>query len=156
MSTSRAYVLAPLGVAIVAVLLWWMAQERLALAVTLGLVFSLTALAALAMASLERGRGKTLAPRAAPVAGAPAIEAPRSAPAAQAALAFRVIGTRGRCTLGRRVGDLVQVGADGRCTPGLCADAEATLRLAAKAKDAVDQRWCCPVYDHLLVFQRVG
>jgi hypothetical protein len=38
--------------------------------------------------------------------------------------------------------------------PRLCEHAQAVLRRAsAERDDAAVHEWCCPVYDHLLVFQ---
>lgn len=153
--TQRRHILAPLAMAVVAILLYWMAQTRVTLAVMLGGVFSLTIMAAYIMASLEKGRGSGAAIPAPISRVQPAT--PRAVPAATAAVAFRVTGARGHCTLGRRVGDLIEVGGDGRCSPGLCSAAESALRVAAKASDAdAGQQWCCPVYDHLLVFKRMA
>jgi hypothetical protein len=76
---------------------------------------------------------------------------------AQAAVAasFRVVETRGICPLGRRAGDLVSIGPAGEITPELCSHAEAVLRVAsANGGEEEVEEWCCPVYDHLLVFHR--
>ncbi|MBI2165063.1 MAG: hypothetical protein HYU29_01505 [Chloroflexi bacterium] len=77
-------------------------------------------------------------------------------PAAQAAatLAFRVVGARGVCPLGHRAGELVLVGPGGETTPRLCGPAEAILRMAASESEPQQvKEWCCPIYDHLLVFR---
>ena len=44
--------------------------------------------------------------------------------------------------------------ATGSVIPSLCAEAEAVLRMAA-ADDSEVREWCCPVYDHLLVFRKL-
>ncbi|MBI4329042.1 MAG: hypothetical protein HY685_04155 [Chloroflexi bacterium] len=70
-------------------------------------------------------------------------------------VAFRVVGAHGTCLIGRSLGDLVTVGAAGSVSPRVCPQAEAVLRLAA-AGDGDVREWCCPIYDHLLVFRREG
>jgi len=73
----------------------------------------------------------------------------------RAAASFRVVDVRGECPLGRRKGDLVSVDRAGSVVPQLCQPAERVLRMAASDDEGPGtQRWCCPVYDHLLVFQR--
>ncbi|MFQ5473407.1 MAG: hypothetical protein ACE5FA_11060 [Dehalococcoidia bacterium] len=69
---------------------------------------------------------------------------------------FKVIDTKGECTLGRRTGDVIKVGPAGGITPTLCAPAAFALRRAATdaSRGSVDE-WCCPIHDHMLVF-RVG
>ena len=67
---------------------------------------------------------------------------------------FKVVGFRGLCPRGVVQGDLLKMGASGRVTPGLCSQAEAVLRMAA-ADDSEIREWCCPVYDHLLVFKKL-
>ncbi len=68
---------------------------------------------------------------------------------------FRVVDVRGECPLGRQKGDLLRVDSAGSVVPQLCEPAERVLRLVASdGEGQADQRWCCPVYDHLLVFQR--
>ena len=66
---------------------------------------------------------------------------------------FRVVATRGACPLGYGKGSVVTVSAAGDLSPELCAAAVAALRLASGAVEPVDE-WCCPVYDHMLVFRR--
>lgn len=67
---------------------------------------------------------------------------------------FKVVDSRGQCTLGRKTGDVIKVGPAGGVTPLLCAPAAFALRRAAAdaSRGSVDE-WCCPVYDHMLVFQ---
>jgi hypothetical protein len=71
------------------------------------------------------------------------------------AAVFRIVETRGVCVRGRQVGELVSVGSEGEITPELCSHAAAVLRRAAvEDEESSVERWCCPVYDHLLVFRR--
>ena len=71
-----------------------------------------------------------------------------------AAASFRVVDVRGECPLGRRKGDVVSV--NGSVVPQFCEPAERVLRMAASGNGTpATERWCCPVYDHLLVFERV-
>ena len=73
------------------------------------------------------------------------------------AASFRVVDVRGECPLGRRKGDVVSVDGAGSVVPQLCQPAVSVLRLAASDGERPEtQRWCCPVYDHLLVFQRTA
>ena len=65
---------------------------------------------------------------------------------------FRVVDSRGVCPFGYRKGDFVTVTVGSLVVPQLCPPAEAVLRLAAEADQPQD--WCCPVYEHLLVFRR--
>lgn len=67
---------------------------------------------------------------------------------------FKVVDTRGTCTLGRKTGDVITVGPAGSVTPILCTPATVALRNAAVTapKTEVDE-WCCPIYDHMLVFR---
>ncbi|HLA18023.1 MAG TPA: hypothetical protein VJ253_01725 [Dehalococcoidia bacterium] len=68
---------------------------------------------------------------------------------------FRVVDSRGVCPLGYRKGDFVTVTSGQFVAPQLCPPAEAVLRLAAEtSEEAPPQEWCCPVYEHLLVFKR--
>ena len=68
---------------------------------------------------------------------------------------FQVVDVRGVCPLGRREGDVVTIGPTGSVVPQLCAPAEAVLRLAAAAsEERAVKEWCCPIYDHMLVFRR--
>jgi hypothetical protein len=66
---------------------------------------------------------------------------------------FRIVGGVGTCPLGLRTGQEVAVPAIGSPTPMICAEAEAVLRMAA-ADGQVVRQWCCPVYDHMLVFEK--
>ena len=84
-----------------------------------------------------------------------AIDTPplRAAPAQGVGLTvFRVVGRRGVCPLGFGVGDMVSVTPEGNVAPSLCTHAESALWLAV-GEQGVDE-WCCPIYDHLLVFRR--
>ena len=68
---------------------------------------------------------------------------------------FRVVDSRGVCPFGYRKGDFVTVTRGRLVVPQLCPPAEAVLRLAADTgEEAKVQEWCCPVYEHLLVFRR--
>ena len=70
-----------------------------------------------------------------------------------AATFFKVVGTRGTCPRGLTEGDFLRAGSDGSISPALCAEAEAVLRMAAGVDIDVKQ-WCCPIYDHMLVFKK--
>ncbi len=68
---------------------------------------------------------------------------------------FRVVETRGVCPLGHQKGDLVSVGARGVVSPALCPEAQTVLALASRGDEAQAAKdWCCPVYEHMLVFRR--
>ena len=67
---------------------------------------------------------------------------------------FKVVGARGLCPKGINPGDFMKVTADGCVTPGLCPEAEAVLNMAAGAESEI-REWCCPVYDHYLVFKKL-
>jgi len=67
---------------------------------------------------------------------------------------FRVVGGRGECPLGLRKGDLVTVGAGGAVAPQLCSPAEGVLRIASADGKADVKEWCCPIYEHQLVFRQ--
>ena len=67
---------------------------------------------------------------------------------------FKVVGSRGLCPRGVIQNDLLKVSADGLVSPHLCPEAEAVLNMAA-ADDSEIREWCCPVYDHLLVFKKL-
>ncbi|MDO8615469.1 MAG: hypothetical protein Q7T33_06990 [Dehalococcoidia bacterium] len=72
-----------------------------------------------------------------------------------ATVRFRVVGGRGVCPLGHREGDLVAVSPRGAATPMVCPEAQAVLRLAAANGGGQQvKEWCCPVYEHMLVFRR--
>jgi hypothetical protein len=72
------------------------------------------------------------------------------------AVSFEAVAARGRCQLARRVGDVFTVGPTGAVTPPLCGPAALVLRQAAAMEEHSGIReWCCPIYDHLLVFRRV-
>lgn len=71
-----------------------------------------------------------------------------------AAVAFRVVDARGVCPLGRRQGDLVTVDPAGAVAPQVCPQAEAVLRMAAADGRLGVEEWCCPIFDHMLVFRR--
>ncbi len=75
--------------------------------------------------------------------------------ASAVAAAFRVVDSRGVCPLGRRSGELVRVDPAGSVVPQLCPPAEAVLRQAViTGQEQEVKRWCCPIFDHLLVFER--
>lgn len=76
-------------------------------------------------------------------------------PRVAGAVSFRVVEARGVCPLGRRVGEIVSVSRGGKVSLPVCPHAEATLRLAA-AHDGNGEikEWCCPIYDHFLVFRK--
>ena len=71
-----------------------------------------------------------------------------------AATYFKVVGSRGICPRGITQGDFLKLADSGSVTPSLCAEAEAVLRMAV-ADDSEVREWCCPVYDHLLVFKKL-
>ncbi len=66
---------------------------------------------------------------------------------------FRVVETRGDCPLGHRTGDVLTV-SGGNVSPFVCPEASAVLRAASTADGDPARKWCCPVYDHLLVFEK--
>ncbi len=66
---------------------------------------------------------------------------------------FRVLETRGVCPLGRRAGELLTV-SGGDVSPFVCPEASAVLRAASEADADPARKWCCPVYDHMLVFEK--
>lgn len=66
---------------------------------------------------------------------------------------FRVVDTLGACPLGRGLGDVITLAPGRAAEPRVCPEAEAVLRLAAlDARDV--NRWCCPIYDHMLVLNK--
>ncbi len=66
---------------------------------------------------------------------------------------FRVVETRGVCPLGRRAGEVLTVsGSD--VSPFVCPEASAVLQAASAAEGDPSRKWCCPVYNHLLVFEK--
>ncbi|MEE8465652.1 MAG: hypothetical protein V3S68_04190 [Dehalococcoidia bacterium] len=78
-----------------------------------------------------------------------------SFPGASSPLAtFKVVGSRGICPKGVVQGDFIEVTASGPVIPSLCPVAETILHLAA-VDDSEVREWCCPVYDHLLVFKKL-
>lgn len=66
---------------------------------------------------------------------------------------FRVVETRGVCPLGRRTGEVLMV-SGGNVSPFVCPEASAVLQAATAADGDPARKWCCPVYDHLLVFEK--
>lgn len=68
---------------------------------------------------------------------------------------FKVVGNRGLCPKGLTQGDYLKVMANGTVAPHLCPEAEAVLNMAAKDDDSEVREWCCPVYDHLLIFRKL-
>ncbi len=74
-------------------------------------------------------------------------------PGSAAVTHFRIVDAVGACPLGLRNGEEIAVPANGSVAPLVCAEAEAVLRMAAADGQAV-RRWCCPVYDHMLVFEK--
>ena len=75
-------------------------------------------------------------------------------PPQRQAISFRVVDTLGACPLGRRLGDVITVTPGHPTTPQVCPAAETVLRLAAADGRDVN-RWCCPIYDHMLVLEKV-
>ncbi len=67
---------------------------------------------------------------------------------------FKVVGTRGICPRGIVENDFLKMSADGKITPGICPAAEKVLHMAAE-DDSEIREWCCPVYDHMLVFKKL-
>lgn len=65
---------------------------------------------------------------------------------------FRVVHTMGTCPLGHSTGDVITVSASGSVEPVVCPEAASMLQMAAR--DGHVARWCCPVYDHMLVFRK--
>ncbi len=71
---------------------------------------------------------------------------------AERAVRFRIVDTRGLCPVGRHAGEVITVGG-AAVTPFVCEEARAVLQMAAQDRyDGKD--WCCPVYEHLLVFRK--
>lgn len=105
---------------------------------------------------LHRRYGVARASAAQPQAAARqrAVLRPVVVPVQAAPLAFRVVDTRGVCPLGYKKGVVVTMTTGGSVHPPLCAAAETVLRLAAKEDPTKSSDWCCPVYEHLLVFRR--
>lgn len=68
---------------------------------------------------------------------------------------FEVVDSHGDCPQGYARGDVVAVDPDGAVEGSLCAPARAVLRLAALDEEAEVEEWCCPIFDHMLVFRRV-
>ncbi len=65
---------------------------------------------------------------------------------------FRVVHAMGTCPMGYSTGDVIAVSASGSTEPVVCPEAAAVLQMAAG--DGHVARWCCPVYDHMLVFRK--
>ena len=65
---------------------------------------------------------------------------------------FRVVHTMGTCPLGHSTGDVIAVSASGSVEPVVCPEAAAMLQIAAR--DGHVARWCCPVYDHMLILRK--
>lgn len=121
----------------------------------------ITYVLAVAAAYLVYRRSRTAtAPAAQPQATArrqapaSAILRPSGVAAQAAPLAFRVVDTRGVCPMGYKKDAVIAVTSGGSVHPPLCAAAEAVLRMAAKEDPTKASDWCCPVYEHLLVFRR--
>ncbi len=71
---------------------------------------------------------------------------------AERSVRFRVIETRGVCPVGRHRGDVIAV-TGGGVSPFVCEEARTVLQMAAL--DRYDgKEWCCPLYEHLLVFKK--
>src|SRR5574341_2440930 len=78
------------------------------------------------------------------------VNAARLAELESESVKFRVVHTMGTCPLGHSTGDVIAVNASGSVEPMVCPEAAAMLQIAAR--DGHVARWCCPVYDHMLVF----
>ena len=143
------------GLAVAISLVAWRAQTDATLALVIGLTFAVTIGAAYVMYRLEERSASSVR-----AVSRSFQETRRPAPAptvvaADVAVAFRVVRVRGACLKGRRVGDVVRVERGGQVSPALCSFGEATLRLAAAdSGEPGAKAWCCPVYDHMLVFER--
>ncbi|MBI2855831.1 MAG: hypothetical protein HYX93_03175 [Chloroflexi bacterium] len=127
------------------------------IAIVPGLTYVVTSGAAYAVYRLHRQEKARLMELSTGVAESTQTAAARLAAAGMpaavvGAVAFRVVGSQGTCLLGRRVGEVVTVASGGTVTPGLCPQAEEVLRMAAS--DTEIEEWCCPIYQHLLVFRR--
>jgi uncharacterized repeat protein (TIGR04076 family) len=67
---------------------------------------------------------------------------------------FRVIDRHGVCPLGRHVGDVISYSGE-HTEPFICEEARAVLAMATSGPDwERPKEWCCPVYEHMLVFRR--
>jgi hypothetical protein len=148
-----------IGLAMVAGLVTWGVSSGWTIAIVPGVTYLLAATAAYAIYQTESQRSA----RGAQAASVPADRGQRlnpsfsTGPLTQGATAasFRVVAAQGVCPLGRQVGETVSIGSGGEITPELCRPAEAVLRLASAADPQPGvKEWCCPVYDHLLVFRR--
>ena len=80
------------------------------------------------------------------------LAAARQAELESESVKFRVVHTMGTCPLGHTTGDVIAVSASGTVTPAVCPEAAAMLQMAAR--DGHVARWCCPVYDHMLVLRK--
>lgn len=124
-----------LGVVVIAAAVTFFVSQGWEIAVVPGMTYLAATTAALAVYRIQERRRAEL--------GLPA--------------SFRVIDGRGRCLRGYGVGEVFRVGADGKVFPSVCEHAETVLKQAAASGDDYDlTEWCCPVYEHLLVFQRAG
>lgn len=126
----------------------------LASGLTLAIVPGVTyAVAATAIYSIYQTEAQRAAEPQITAAAAGAVVA-RSLTDVAIPASFRVVGARGACPLGRRVGDVLSVDAAGGVSPQVCPHAEAMLQAASlEAGESDVTEWCCPIYDHLLVFR---
>lgn len=81
------------------------------------------------------------------------------APAALDGRMLRVVAAHGACHLGYKPGDTFHCGRGGDLEPGVCPAAQETLRpllsAMAESRSGAPSRVCCPIYDHMLVFEMV-
>lgn len=146
-----------LGFLIVAVIVGIAISKGWTIAIIPGITYVLATVAAYLMYRHQRAVSATAAQPQATVRGAEAAHVqmrPAAVAVQTAPLAFRVVDTRGVCPLGYKKGIVVTMTSGGSVHPPLCAAAETVLRLAAKEDPAKSSDWCCPVYEHLLVFRR--
>ena len=80
------------------------------------------------------------------------VDAARLAELEGESVKFRVVHTMGTCPLGHSTGDVIAVNASGSVEPVVCPEAAAMLQMAAR--DGHVARWCCPIYDHMLIFRK--
>ena len=87
-------------------------------------------------------------------AGYRLYERERAREAGSKVVQFRVIDRHGVCPLGRQVGDLISYSGE-HTEPFICKEARAVLGMATSAPAwQLPKEWCCPVYEHMLVFRQ--
>ncbi|MEE9285299.1 MAG: hypothetical protein V3V35_06180, partial [Dehalococcoidia bacterium] len=131
------------GLAVTAGLLAWRAQTNGTLALVLGLTLAVTAGMAYVLYRVEARSATRVRAAARPWQETRRPAVLPTVVEADVRAAFRVVGTRGVCVKGRRVGEVVRVGTAGQVSPALCSFGEATVRLAAESGESATKEWCC-------------